>query len=285
MKIIFSRKGFDSSYGGGASPILPDGRLLSIPIPAGDGEKGIPYKQLEYEKDRNYEQLMLELGLKIPDTGLCHLDPDLDKGTLKRNEDWRPIFGQHGAANKHLFNRLVEPGDIFLFFGSFKRTCFDYQGKLRFEKDYERHIIFGYLKIADVFQLGGMSPEELKGCEQKLNWALEHPHFQNNYGKENAVFISGGNNEQSQYKAGTFKYDDSLVLTRTGFPKSQWELPDFFHPSFGTEISRHANEKKFRLTNGHCQIQTVGIGQDFVVKGSEEIENWALELIENAEVT
>lgn len=34
MKIILSRKGFDSSYGGYPSPILPDGSLLSIPIPS-----------------------------------------------------------------------------------------------------------------------------------------------------------------------------------------------------------------------------------------------------------
>lgn len=33
MKIILSRKGFDSSNGGIPSPILPDGTLLSIPIP------------------------------------------------------------------------------------------------------------------------------------------------------------------------------------------------------------------------------------------------------------
>jgi hypothetical protein len=33
MKVILSRKGFDSEYGGIASPILPDGTLLSLPIP------------------------------------------------------------------------------------------------------------------------------------------------------------------------------------------------------------------------------------------------------------
>ncbi len=34
MKVILSRKGFDSSYGGYPSPILPDNSLLSIPIPS-----------------------------------------------------------------------------------------------------------------------------------------------------------------------------------------------------------------------------------------------------------
>ena len=34
MKMILSRKGFDASSGGMASPILPDGRLLPLPIPS-----------------------------------------------------------------------------------------------------------------------------------------------------------------------------------------------------------------------------------------------------------
>ncbi|MBO4456467.1 MAG: hypothetical protein J5802_01965 [Butyrivibrio sp.] len=34
MKIILSRKGFDSTNGGCASPIMPDGTLLSMPIPS-----------------------------------------------------------------------------------------------------------------------------------------------------------------------------------------------------------------------------------------------------------
>ena len=36
MKIILSRKGFDSANGGTASPVMPDGTLLSLPIPGGD---------------------------------------------------------------------------------------------------------------------------------------------------------------------------------------------------------------------------------------------------------
>lgn len=34
MKVVFSRKGFDQQYGGMASPILPDGRLIPLPIPS-----------------------------------------------------------------------------------------------------------------------------------------------------------------------------------------------------------------------------------------------------------
>ena len=34
MKVIISRKGFDSGYGGMPSPILPDGTMISMPIPS-----------------------------------------------------------------------------------------------------------------------------------------------------------------------------------------------------------------------------------------------------------
>ena len=36
MKVILSRKGFDSCYGGHPSPILPDGRMISLPIPSSE---------------------------------------------------------------------------------------------------------------------------------------------------------------------------------------------------------------------------------------------------------
>ena len=36
MKVILSRKGFDTANGGIPSPIMPDGTLLSMPIPSND---------------------------------------------------------------------------------------------------------------------------------------------------------------------------------------------------------------------------------------------------------
>src|SRR5574337_289673 len=34
MNVVLSRKGFDSGAGGHASPILPDGTMVSLPIPS-----------------------------------------------------------------------------------------------------------------------------------------------------------------------------------------------------------------------------------------------------------
>ncbi len=36
MKVVLSRKGFDSANGGIPSPIMPDGTMLSLPIPLKD---------------------------------------------------------------------------------------------------------------------------------------------------------------------------------------------------------------------------------------------------------
>ena len=38
MKIILSRKGFDSANGGIVSPIMEDGTLISFPIPSDDND-------------------------------------------------------------------------------------------------------------------------------------------------------------------------------------------------------------------------------------------------------
>ncbi len=72
MRIILSRKGFDSSNGGCPSPILPDGTLLSLPIPSKND--AVKYSGLYYE-DKSYFQIIKELkpGSKIK---------------FQKNEDW-----------------------------------------------------------------------------------------------------------------------------------------------------------------------------------------------------
>ena len=53
MKVILSRKGFDSGYGGMASPILPDGTLLSLPIPS--KSETVKFTDLHYEGQSYYD--------------------------------------------------------------------------------------------------------------------------------------------------------------------------------------------------------------------------------------
>ena len=58
MKVILSRKGFDSQYGGMPSPILPDGTMLSLPIPSKDDN--IKYSDLNWN-GKSYYDLIHEL--------------------------------------------------------------------------------------------------------------------------------------------------------------------------------------------------------------------------------
>ncbi len=92
MKIIFSRKGFDSSAGGCASPIFPDGTLWSIPIPDKHNKKR--YKDLEFSyKSESIVKILNELSNQrlvtagkvadcdyTSDTANCHHDPQLMDG-------------------------------------------------------------------------------------------------------------------------------------------------------------------------------------------------------------
>ena len=50
------------------------------------------------------------------------MDPDIRKGIrLREPSSWKPAFGQIGASQGLLSNAKVEVGDLFLFFGWFRR--------------------------------------------------------------------------------------------------------------------------------------------------------------------
>ena len=106
MRIIFSRKGFDSGSGGGASPIV-DGKPISLPIPDTKGIARTTYGELglgELAARASRDAFGAE--------SLCHHDPLFTR-------DGRCLFGQVGAAQTHLANQGVGVGDTFLFFGLF----------------------------------------------------------------------------------------------------------------------------------------------------------------------
>lgn len=79
VKIILSRKGFDSQYGRIPSPILPDGTLLSFPDslqPIRDGDS------LIWDTTAGLARMIVGLGGDATmAAGCCHHDPDLRPGT------------------------------------------------------------------------------------------------------------------------------------------------------------------------------------------------------------
>jgi len=65
MKVILSRKGFDSGSGGIPSPILTNGDLVSLPIP--DVDDQFKYSDVHYNNQVTYFDILSQLtnkGLK-----------------------------------------------------------------------------------------------------------------------------------------------------------------------------------------------------------------------------
>ena len=51
---------------------------------------------------------------------------------MHRPPDWRPAFGQVGAAQKHLEQQGVSVGDVFLFFGWFRDVIRNTDGRWKY---------------------------------------------------------------------------------------------------------------------------------------------------------
>jgi len=76
--------------------------------------------------------------------------------------------------------------------------------------------------------------------------------------------------------AGRFVFNDKLVLTKKGLSRSKWDLPDCFREA---KISYHDEDS---WKEGY--FQSAAIWQEFVIKDSEKIEEWARGLIEGSQI-
>jgi len=291
MKIILSRKGFDSGYGGYPSPILSDDndRLVSLPIPSDDN---VHYSELMIDSGLTYYDVMRELRPKIKvkndkkkweqkplkENTTCHLDPDIYRDVIERPKDWKPLFGQVGAAQSHLENEGVEKGDIFLFFGWFKKTICE-NGKLQFDSSaHNLHIIFGYLQIGEICPLSKIQKEtpDIDVPE----WMRYHPHTHKRlveqYKNNNTIYIARKKLswDDNIDGAGTFNYSQELVLTKERYSRSRWNLDAIKN----VEISYHTkNSWKDNY------FQSAPIGQEFVIKDNPTVEKWVKKLISPTE--
>jgi hypothetical protein len=283
VKIIFSRKGFDSSSGGCPNPILPDGRLLPLPIP--DSHSPICYGDI-IDHGINLGDLVSDLtrGKITPHHG-AHLDPDVTKTSIARKRGWQEILGQHGSAQGHLSKQGVGPGDLFLFFGLFQPLIQSDQG-WRFDKQQKpRHMFWGWLQIGASYALNNLTSQQLK-------WARYHPHFFLPEEKNNTLYIAAKQLALAKSGdiiggAGLFtRPTDALRLTAPDArTPSQWQVPAWLYPSEGkTPLSYHHKKDRWQQpTDGqkYIALQGVARGQEFVLDSRDypEAKRWALSLI------
>ena len=170
MKVVLSRKGMDSRAGGIPSPILPDGTLLSLPIP--NEKSGVPYGDLVY-KGRTYQQIIQQIHptFDFQKHPFCHLDPDI-YGVLKNTHaGWKPAFGQYEIPAKHLDGQGVDVGDVFLFYGMFRQTEKLPDGTLHFVKGAPiQHIIYGYMVVSEILKDQDQTTKRKTMPEGKRLW-------------------------------------------------------------------------------------------------------------------
>ncbi|MDR3716057.1 MAG: hypothetical protein P4L51_24905 [Puia sp.] len=263
MKIILSRKGFDSSSGGVPSPIFPDGDMLSLPIP--DRASTVKYSEIAGNRWATVGELVEQLA-GIPQANNAHLDPDLSVRSFPRTKGWRPIFGQAGSSESHLRNRCVGSDDIFLFFGLFRPV-----EKLSSGWQYVRgskpiHTIFGWLQVADRVAVSAWPTAD--------GWARYHPHFARKENPNNVLYVATdrlklqGKNSLGIVGAGTFhSFSQRLRLTAPDSARpGLWLLPDWFHPENHTSVlSYHRDFSRWQRCRGGVTLSSVSRGQEFVL--------------------
>lgn len=270
MKIIFSRKGFDSATGGVPSPIFPSGRLHSLPIP--DAQSSNRYADVravvpELAPGHLGDLVQNLTGGKIAAHTGVHLDPDLWSGALPRRAGWRPLFGQAGAAQGHLRRQGVGAGDLFLFYGWFRAVEWVHDRWAYVQNAPDLHLLFGWLQVDTVLQIQPETPPP--------DWAASHPHCQQGFlqknPRNNCVYVAAERlavpgSSRRLPGAGLFSaYHPALQLTANGSPRSVWRLPGwFFAEKAAHRLSYHAAASRWEPDAPHVLLQTVGRGQEFV---------------------
>ena len=276
MKVILSRKGFDSANGGIASPIFEDGTMLSFPIPSKDHDKDkIAYEELTCNKIL-LNELLENLGYK--GDKYCHLDPDLDSTRrVVSVKGWKPAFGQINQSASYLINNQIVRGDLFLFFGNFRHIVkshgkykFVHRNKNSADPYYgkEMQIIWGYLQVEEIVS----DPKE----QEKFFW---HPHacekrlFKE---KNNLIFTAA---ERLSFAPkmpgyGIFSYDKKRVLTMPGKTKATWKKQKAYDVDNINKTNNRDNKRK-NSAKDPGGIYYAGIWQELVLKDNKDSENWA----------
>lgn len=242
MKIILSRKGFDSSAGGAPSPIV-DGCPVSLPIPAG-AFSSTSYADLGMGDLVEQATRGRDGCSRITRDALCHHDPMFTKAG-------EGLLGQCGAAQTHLANHNVGPGDCFVFFGLFKS-----------EDGVRHHRIFGYLMVEQAILVATVKPplrDELR--------LLGHPHILGAHGNNDVIYRGPG-------MTASYAHSD-LRLTVPDGPPSLWQVPGWMRQC---GLSYHDRTDRW-LDKG--RLQSVARGQEFVshIGRRKEPRDWLEQII------
>lgn len=278
MKLILSRKAFDSGSGKVPNPILDDGAMLPMPIP--DKNSRIRYQDITIAGHNLGEVAPGLTKERVRAEHFAHLDPDLIDSAYPREPGWRPTFGQVGSAQSVLAREGVGPGDLFLFFGWFRRATAA-GGRFRFVPGApDLHVLWGWMQIDEVIPVGSV---------EHPDWMKYHPHLAGTRGQGNTIYVARDNLSLSGVDldvpgAGVFSHFDSrLQLTKPGSSRSLWRLPSWIAPTAARPaLGFHSDGSRWQRSGDHVDLRSAARGQEFVL-GAEwypEAIDWVRDLLE-----
>ncbi len=283
MKVVFSRKGFDSVNGGVPSPIFPDGTALSLPIPY--PRSPTRFSDVTWRGESLGQIVECLTKGRVKRRQRCHLDPDLNADARPRMPGWRPAFGQAEIAQRHLENQAVGPGDLFLFFGWFRAVESTNVGTWRYVPAAPHvHMLFGWLQVSEIVPIGNLTR-----ARSERPWLAEHPHLNRRW-DNNTVYIANETLDimglTPRNGAGHFGGSgERLTLTAPrSANRSRWRLPSWFYPQAGSPLlSYHLEKNLWQRRKPWVYVNTVGRGQEFVfdAKGIPEAKAWLRSLFDS----
>ena len=271
MKIVFSRKGWDSSAGGGPSPIFPNGSIHSLPIPepnSGIAASSLTPPTLFHLGVPHLGPLFSNLSGRAGHSGATnvHVDPVPDPRICAAGTGITDAaFGQDSAAASHLDNQGVGVGSLFLFFGLFRRIEKAGSNWRYVPQAPAIHLVWAWLHVGRVVYPGVSPIPAGLGHHPHVRRATSYPNNNRLYLPSGGFILAG----KSIAPSGVFgHYHPNRQLTQHGRPVgcSDWELPTWLVRGGKLALSYHGGVAHHLAAPGATTVffRSVGRGQEFV---------------------
>jgi hypothetical protein len=263
--------------------------MISLPIPETGNYKAanIRYSDLRspIPEFAHLGEIVAQLTAK-PDltNSRVHLDPHLDGTLLALSGEWRALFGQDRAAQGHLRKQGVTNGDLFLFYGLYRRVKVDC-GQIKFRSDSTaKHVIFGWMRIGEIVSIGDRKSTE--SWSHRNPWGQYHAHLHGEEVTNNTLYVAADKSFDVLPGAGVFShYSRERCLTAAGESCSVWLLPEWLDRDRGDNRLSYNNDRtRWNRTSEGLLLRTKSPGQEYVLDAERypEARGWAREMISNS---
>lgn len=203
---------------------------------------------------------------------LAHFDPDLVHSALPRRPGWKPCFGQTSSSQSHLQSCGVGIGDVFLFFGWFRRVTCEGGDIWRYVRGApDLHVVFGWLQIGEIIRVDEVGPARIL---RERPWLEDHPHLYFGPDPQNVIYVASdrlalpGIRDTGLHGASEIRqFRTNLVLTAPDAGRrGLWRLPPWFSPQTdAASLTYHKNQNRWRPVGHEIYLSSVGRGQEFVL--------------------